>query len=186
MTALRFVIAVVLAAAISAALTGWILNERQTSAKLASSYYPSPSASPSPSGPVAPVGDTAGAAPAPTEESTPNPLANDPNAVAEGHKLFMSMNCAGCHGYDAKGGMGPNLTDSYWRYGGAPERIYQSILDGRPQGMPAWGVTLPRQSIWQLVAYIQSLGGTVSAGLAAAAAEGDLNRGQNKGASDQQ
>ena len=181
MTALRFVIAVVLAAAISAAVTGWILNQRQTSAKLGSAYYPSPSV------PVAPVGDTAGAAPAPPEESTSNPLANDPEAIAEGHKLFMSMNCAGCHGYGAKGGMGPNLTNSYWRYGGAPERIYQSILDGRPKGMPAWGVTLPRRSIWQLVAYIQSLGGSISASLAPAAAEGDLtDRGQNKGASDQQ
>lgn len=115
-----------------------------------------------------------------------NPLAGDATAIAEGHKLFLSMNCAGCHGYDAKGGMGPNLTDSYWRYGGTPQRIYQTILDGRPQGMPAWGVTLPPKSVWELVSYIQSLGGAVPAILAQAAAEGDLNRGQNKGASDQQ
>jgi cytochrome c oxidase cbb3-type subunit 3 len=99
----------------------------------------------------------------------------------------MSMNCAGCHGYDAKGGMGPNLTDTYWRYGGTPERIYESILNGRPKGMPAWGLALPPQHIWQLVAFIQSLGGTVSSGMAQAAAEGNLpDKGQNKGASDQQ
>ena len=67
------------------------------------------------------------------------------------------------------------------------QRIYQSILDGRPKGMPAWGVSLPPTDIWQLVAYIQSLGGTVPATSPQAAAEGDLkNRGQNKGASDQQ
>jgi hypothetical protein len=46
-------------------------------------------------------------------------------------------------------------------------------------------VSLPPQNIWQLVAYIQSLGGTVSASLAQPAAQGDLqDRGQNKGASD--
>ena len=101
--------------------------------------------------------------PAPVAAERPNPLANDPTAVAEGHKLFISMNCAGCHGYDAKGGMGPNLTDTYWRYGGTPERLYESILNGRPKGMPAWGVALPPQHIWQLVAYIQSLGGAVAA-----------------------
>lgn len=115
-----------------------------------------------------------------------NPLDGDANAIAEGHKLFLSMNCAGCHGYDAKGGMGPNLTDNYWRYGGTPHRIYQSILDGRPNGMPAWGVALPPKSVWELVSYLQSLGGSIPASLAQAAAEGDLIRDQNKGASDQQ
>jgi cytochrome c oxidase cbb3-type subunit III len=175
----RVVIAVLVAAGISAALTGWILNERQTAARLAYSYYPAPPT------PTTPLGDVAGGAKAPPAAETANPLVGDPNAVAEGHKLFISMNCAGCHGYDAKGGMGPNLTDTFWRYGGTPERIYESIRDGRPKGMPAWGVSLPPQNIWQLVAYIQSLGGTVSASLAQPAAQGDLpDRGQNKGASD--
>ena len=178
MGALRIAIVILVAAGIAAALTGFVMNERQTTARLTSSDYPAP---------VAPIGDPAGAAKAPPSVATPNPLADDQTAIAEGHKLFMSMNCAGCHGYDAKGGMGPNLTDSYWRYGGTPERLYQTIVDGRPQGMPAWGVTLPRREIWQLVAYIQSLGGTQSSDVAQAAAEGDVkNRGQNKGASDQQ
>ena len=58
--------------------------------------------------------------------------------------------------------MGPDLTDSEWRYGGLPIQVYKTIRDGRPQGMPAWGVALPPGDIWKLVAYIQSLGGTVS------------------------
>jgi cytochrome c oxidase cbb3-type subunit 3 len=181
MGALRLVIVALLAAGIAAALTGWVLNQRQINARRAYSYYPSPYS------PIAPLGGVAGATPAPAAAETPNPLANDPAAVAEGHKLFMSMNCAGCHGYDAKGGMGPNLTDTYWRYGGTPDRIYESILNGRPKGMPAWGLALPPQHIWQLVAFIQSLGGAVSSGMAQAAAEGNLpDKGQNKGASDQQ
>ena len=58
--------------------------------------------------------------------------------------------------------MGPDLTDSEWRYGGLPVQIYQSIFAGRPQGMPSWGAALPPAEIWKLVAYIQSFGGSVS------------------------
>jgi cytochrome c oxidase cbb3-type subunit 3 len=73
------------------------------------------------------------------------------------------MNCAGCHAYNGKGNMGPDLTDTYWRYGGLPVEIYKSIGEGRPQGMPAWGAALPPEDIWKLVAYIESFGGSVSA-----------------------
>lgn len=80
-----------------------------------------------------------------------------PDAIAAGKTLFAKMNCAGCHTYTGKGFMGPDLTDTYWRYGGAPEDIYRSIYEGRPQGMPAWGKKLPPDQIWQLVHYIRSL-----------------------------
>jgi mono/diheme cytochrome c family protein len=110
-----------------------------------------------------PLGDIAGAAKLRTADAIANPLAGNANAIEEGHRLFIAMNCAGCHGYDAKGGMGPNLTDAYWRYGGMPSSIYNSIYEGRPQGMPAWGRALTAQDIWKIVAFVQSLGGTVAA-----------------------
>jgi mono/diheme cytochrome c family protein len=94
--------------------------------------------------------------------SIPNPYEGNAQAVAAGKSLYIKMNCAGCHAYNAKGNMGPDLTDTYWRYGGLPAEIYSSIHDGRAQGMPAWGSALPPQEIWKLVAYIQSLGGTYS------------------------
>jgi mono/diheme cytochrome c family protein len=93
--------------------------------------------------------------------SIPNPYAGNAQAVAAGKALYIKMNCAGCHAYDAKGNMGPDLTDTYWRYGGLPAEIYQSIHDGRAQGMPAWGAALPPQEIWKLVAFIQSFGGSL-------------------------
>ncbi|HJS85217.1 MAG TPA: c-type cytochrome [Acetobacteraceae bacterium] len=102
-----------------------------------------------------------------------NPVAGQPQAVAEGQQLFMQMNCASCHGYDAKGGMGPDLTGKYWRYGGTPAAIYNSIYEGRPQGMPAWGKALPPQAIWLVVAYIQSLGGAFPAEAYQASLQGD-------------
>lgn len=120
-----------------------------------------------------PLGDVAGAAQSTLAAQIPNPYANDPQAVQEGYDLFIKMNCAGCHGYTAKGSIGPDLTDGYWRYGGVPASIFNSIYQGRPQGMPAWNPALPPQDIWKLVAYIQSLGGSYPADQYQAWLQGD-------------
>ena len=120
------------------------------------------------------IGDLAGAGNNTFETTIANPYANDMSAIKEGHELFVNMNCAGCHGYDLKGGMGPSLVDTYWRYGGSPADIYKSIFEGRPQGMPAWGRSIPSVEIWKVVAYIQAKGGTFSPGLADRGRQGDL------------
>ena len=120
-----------------------------------------------------PLGDVAGAAMSRLAPSISNPYESNPQAIASGHELFVRMNCAGCHGYDAKGGMGPNLTDTYWRYGGVPADVFKSIYEGRPQGMPAWNPALPPDDIWKLVAYIESLGGTFPANAYQAVLQGD-------------
>ncbi len=88
-----------------------------------------------------------------------NPYEGDAVAVGQGKALFGAMNCVYCHGAGGSGLMGPPLDSPAWRYGGAPAQIYNSIHDGRPQGMPAWGGSLPPDQIWKLVAYIESLGG---------------------------
>lgn len=107
-----------------------------------------------------PLGQVAGSTlVAKPELSIANPYAGDPQAIEQGHALYLKMNCAGCHAYGGTGNMGPSFTDKSWRYGGYPIQIYQSIRDGRPQGMPSWGTALPPQDIWRLVAYIESLGG---------------------------
>ncbi|MGH9455099.1 MAG: c-type cytochrome [Terriglobia bacterium] len=105
--------------------------------------------------------------------STRNPYEGNPQAVEQGKELFIRMNCAGCHAYSGKGNMGPDLTDTYWRYGGLPIQIYKTLVDGRPNGMPAWGAALPPDDIWKLVAYIQTLGGTVPANDYERARQGD-------------
>lgn len=120
-----------------------------------------------------PLGDIAGAAKLRAVDDVANPLEGNASAIEDGHRLFIAMNCAGCHGYDAKGNMGPDLTDPYWRYGGTPSGIYNSIYEGRPLGMPAWGRALPAQDIWKVVAYLQSLGGAVAATQYHAGLQGD-------------
>ena len=87
-----------------------------------------------------------------------NPHTGDPAAVMAGRQLFTGMNCAGCHSGYAGGGMGPSLRDSLWIYGNADVQIFSTIAEGRPYGMPAWAGRLNNDQIWQLVAYIRTLG----------------------------
>src|SRR4051794_18513796 len=55
-------------------------------------------------------------------------------ALSEGKRLYSAFNCNGCHAHGG-GGMGPPLMDEKWIYGSAPEDIFKSIADGRPDGM---------------------------------------------------
>lgn len=120
------------------------------------------------------IGDLAGIGNNTLDADIANPYAKDASGVAAGNETFVQMNCASCHGYDLKGGMGPDLTDTYWRYGGSPADIYKSIYEGRPEGMPAWGRALTPEQIWKVVSYIQSKGGTYPASLADRGRQGDL------------
>ena len=85
-----------------------------------------------------------------------NPLQGSTEAAAAGKALFGKMNCAGCHGYNLTGGMGPDLTDNSWLYGGKPGEIFHTISEGTPRGMPSWKGQLTPEQIWQLVTFIQS------------------------------
>ncbi|MBW4053756.1 MAG: cytochrome c [Proteobacteria bacterium] len=108
-----------------------------------------------PVGPI-PGPRIAGDNPATTVE---NPYANNPSALEQGRRIFVQMNCAGCHGGHAGGGMGPDLRpDHIFAFGNTPAELFDSISEGRGMGMPAWGMKLPPDVIWKLVAYIQSLG----------------------------
>ena len=65
-------------------------------------------------------------------------VAADPEAHKMGERLFVNY-CSVCHGSDARGARGfPNLRDNDWLYGGSPDQIEQSILNGRNGVMPAW------------------------------------------------
>jgi cytochrome c oxidase cbb3-type subunit III len=86
-----------------------------------------------------------------------NPYAGNAQRAAEGAKLFVSYNCMDCHGADGSGAMGPSLQDGRWHFGGTPADIFQSIYEGRPDGMPSWGGRIGDDQIWRLVTYIQTL-----------------------------
>ena len=78
--------------------------------------------------------------------------------VSEGSRLFRWYNCSGCHA-NGGGGMGPAFLDNEWRYGSSIEQIYATIRNGRPNGMPSFKGKATETQIWQLAAYVRSLGG---------------------------
>lgn len=85
-------------------------------------------------------------------------VAKDEQALKMGGRLFAS-NCSVCHGSDAKGAYGfPNLTDHDWLWGGEPEAIKTTILNGRQAVMPAWGEIL-EPGIRNVAGYVRSLSG---------------------------
>jgi cytochrome c oxidase cbb3-type subunit 3 len=70
--------------------------------------------------------------------------------------------CAACHGADGKGNQvigAPNLTDDIWLYGGSPQTIRDTVMNGRHGQMPAhaW---LGDDKIRVLAAYVYSLSHT--------------------------
>ena len=100
-------------------------------------------------------------------------LAGDAAAMNAGERLFVNY-CAVCHGSDARGASGfPNLRDNDWIYGGAPEQIETSIMQGRAGVMPAWeGPLGGEEGVNQVANYVMSLAGRdVDANLAAAGKE---------------
>jgi mono/diheme cytochrome c family protein len=68
--------------------------------------------------------------------------------IGEGRALFVT-NCAGCHGTDARGLSGPDLTGAS-AVRGFDRRHVANRIEGRRDGvdsaaMPAWGARLERQ-----------------------------------------
>lgn len=88
-------------------------------------------------------------------------VSQNETAREAGQHLFFTY-CIQCHGSDAKGGKGfPNLTDKDWLWGGAPEKIKESITSGRTAMMPAKGVKpdMDGEQIKDVANYVRSLSG---------------------------
>lgn len=88
-------------------------------------------------------------------------IARDPKAVALGRSIFNNT-CATCHGSSARGAIGyPNLSDDIWHWGGSPDRILQTVLDGREGVMPEWGKVLTGMggdnAVDYVIAYVRTL-----------------------------
>lgn len=86
-------------------------------------------------------------------------VAADPDAKQMGERMFLTY-CSVCHGSEARGAKGfPNLTDNDWLYGGEPEQIQTSILDGRNGIMPPFGPALGTEGVKDVANYVRSLSG---------------------------
>lgn len=94
-------------------------------------------------------------------------VAADPKAREMGQRLFLNS-CAQCHGSDAGGAKGfPNLTDGDWLYGGSPENIKTTLINGRAGVMPPFP-QLDSKQIVDVANYVRSLSGLPADDLKAA------------------
>jgi cytochrome c oxidase cbb3-type subunit 3 len=97
----------------------------------------------------------------------PNEYEESAYAVSEGQRLYRWYNCNGCHA-NGGGGNGPPLMDDQWIYGSAPANIVATILEGRPNGMPAFGGKIPDYQAMQIAAYVRSMSGQLAKDVAPA------------------
>src|SRR5215831_508887 len=81
--------------------------------------------------------------------------AQNPARIEMGHKLFQK-NCSACHGSEAKGGRGPDLTTGRWRSGSSDADILRNILTGiSGTQMPAF--PMPEDEGRAIVVWLRSL-----------------------------
>ena len=105
----------------------------------------------------------------PTEEGSINEKTNfkaltDAGALEKGKTTYL-QNCAACHGQNAEGKIGPNLTDEYWLHGGDVNEIFKTVKFGvTEKGMVAWNGKLSKDQILEVSSYILSLHGSNPAG----------------------
>ena len=92
---------------------------------------------------------------------TTEQVAQDPQAMAIGERLFMN-NCAQCHGSDARGSKSfPNLTDGDWLHGGTSEKIRETLEKGRIGNMPPMAAAVGSpEDVRNLSHYVLSLSGS--------------------------
>lgn len=88
-------------------------------------------------------------------------VAADGQAMEIGARIFLN-NCAQCHGSDARGSKGfPNLTDNDWLYGGEPENIKATLVNGRMGMMPPMAAMVgDEEDVRNVAHYVLSLSGS--------------------------
>ncbi|MBJ6368705.1 cbb3-type cytochrome c oxidase N-terminal domain-containing protein [Snuella sedimenti] len=100
-------------------------------------------------------------------------LLTDASDLSAGKTVF-ETNCVACHMADGGGGIGPNLTDTYWILGGGIKNVFKTISEGgrSGKGMIAWKQQLKPIEMAQVASYVLSFQGTTPAN--PKAPEGDI------------
>ncbi|MGQ0673389.1 MAG: c-type cytochrome [Hyphomicrobium sp.] len=106
-----------------------------------------------------------------------NPYTDNPEAIAEGKKLYLGNSCNGCHGGGGGGGMCPPLTNETWVYGSDDDTLFRLITLGsadlKAKGgykaiakeavtgpMPGYSEIIKDEDhLWKIIAYVRSVFG---------------------------
>ena len=83
-----------------------------------------------------------------------NPYEADATAIQVGGVLYAGR-CADCHGPDAKGLRGPDLTQ-LWTAGAKDERVFASIRNGVAGSIMPPSIA-PDNELWAIVTYLRSI-----------------------------
>lgn len=75
------------------------------------------------------------------------------NAAGEGRRLYLKLNCYGCHGMSGLGAMGPRLKGE-----GELEDVTEAVMFGADEGMPSYRKYVTSTDIKNIAAYLRSLG----------------------------
>jgi putative heme-binding domain-containing protein len=102
-----------------------------------------------------------------------NPLEGDRQAITNGAAMFRNR-CAGCHGPDARGYLGPDLT-GVWSSGRTDDRLFDIVRRGIPgsEMAPADPQRVPDVDIWKILAYLRTTTAVPTAPVAGDAENGD-------------
>jgi cytochrome c oxidase cbb3-type subunit III len=86
-----------------------------------------------------------------------NPFEGKAEAISNGAAMFRTR-CAGCHGPDARGYLGPDLT-GFWAAGGTDDRMFDIVRKGVPgtEMIAADPMRVLDRDIWQVMAYVRTL-----------------------------
>ena len=107
------------------------------------------------------------------DQARTNPLQGNPTAVKQGQNIYRGQ-CAVCHGIDAKGYRGSDLTTGDWVHGGTDSQVFKTIRTGVPGTEMPGHRDLSDEEIWMVVSYLR----TLSAPGGPAPERGDAARGE--------
>jgi len=104
---------------------------------------------------------------------TKNPFEGNQLAISNGGAMFRTR-CAGCHGPDARGYLGPDLT-GVWASGRTDDRVFDIVRRGVPgtEMPPADTQRVPDRDIWHMLAYVRTLSAVPAATPIGDAASGE-------------
>ena len=91
-----------------------------------------------------------------------NPLQGNPTAIKQGQNIYRGR-CAVCHGIDAKGYRGSDLTTGDWVHGGSDAQIFKTIQTGVPGTEMPGNANMSEEEIWMVLAYLRTLSAPGSA-----------------------
>ncbi|MDL2338981.1 MAG: cytochrome c [Pseudomonadota bacterium] len=74
------------------------------------------------------------------------------SSAGEGRRLYLKLNCYGCHGDRGAGGMGPKVAHA--EYGDVSEKV----LQGAGEGMISYKAYVTTQDVSNIAAYLASIG----------------------------